>query len=199
MNLNTQIKHYRTTLNLSQDQLAEQLFVTRQTISNWETSKNYPDIHSIVLMSKLFNVSIDKLVEGDLESIKEKINENQVRNFTSISKKFSLLFLLFILSLIPVALLITQPFNPVIKCIGYIMIIILLSVTFYYALKVEKLKNKYSIHTFKEISAFMDGKTLEEIEKQREIGKRPYQLFLLIIGSLFIGFLVTYLVLSFIA
>ena len=60
MNLNHQIKYYRTTLNLSQDQLAEQLFVTRQTISNWETSKNYPDIHSIALMSKLFNVSIDE-------------------------------------------------------------------------------------------------------------------------------------------
>lgn len=47
MELNTQIKKYRTKLNLSQEELAEKVYVTRQTISNWETGKSYPDIYSL--------------------------------------------------------------------------------------------------------------------------------------------------------
>ena len=47
MELNAQIKKYRTEFNLSQEELAEKVYVTRQTISNWETGKSYPDIHSL--------------------------------------------------------------------------------------------------------------------------------------------------------
>lgn len=45
MNINQQIKAYRLKQNISQEELAEKIFVTRQTVSNWETGKNYPDIH----------------------------------------------------------------------------------------------------------------------------------------------------------
>ena len=55
MELNAQIKKYRTELNLSQEELAEKVYVTRQTISNWENGKSYPDIHSLLLLSSLFN------------------------------------------------------------------------------------------------------------------------------------------------
>lgn len=47
MELNKQIKKYRTIMNLTQEDLAERVYVTRQTISNWETGKSYPDIHSL--------------------------------------------------------------------------------------------------------------------------------------------------------
>ena len=63
MELNKQIKKYRTMMNLSQEELAEKVYVTRQTISNWETGKSYPDIHSLLLLSSLFNVSLDQLKE----------------------------------------------------------------------------------------------------------------------------------------
>ena len=53
----------------------------------------------------------------------------------------------------------------------------------YYALRVEKYKRKYDIQTYKEIVAFIDGKSLNEIEKAREEGKRPYQKALLTAGS----------------
>ena len=62
MELNAQIKKYRTELNLSQEELAEKVYVTRQTISNWENGKSYPDIHSLLLLSSLFNVSLDQLI-----------------------------------------------------------------------------------------------------------------------------------------
>ena len=44
-----------------------------QKISNWETGKNYPDINSLVLSNTLFGVSLDILVKGDLEEMKEEI------------------------------------------------------------------------------------------------------------------------------
>ena len=49
------------------------------------------------------------------------------------------------------------------------------------------------IQTYKEINAFMEGKRLDEIEKQREIAKRPYQKILIAIGCAVAAFLLTYL------
>ncbi|MDD6193273.1 MAG: helix-turn-helix transcriptional regulator [Lachnospiraceae bacterium] len=67
MEFANQLKKYRTEKNLSQEQLAEEIFVTRQTISNWETEKSYPDVHSLMLLSSLFQVSLDQLLKGDIE------------------------------------------------------------------------------------------------------------------------------------
>lgn len=75
MELNAQIKKYQTELNLSQEELAEKVYVTRQTISNWENGKSSPDIHSLLFLSSLFNVSLDQLIKGDIETMKEIINE----------------------------------------------------------------------------------------------------------------------------
>jgi len=61
--------------------------------------------------------------------------------------------------------------------------LIICAVGLYFALRVEKHKKKYDIQTYKEISAFMEGKSLDEIEKARESGKRPYQKVLLVISS----------------
>ena len=73
MEIGTQIKKYRNELKLSQEELAEKVFVTRQTISNWETEKNYPDIHSVLLLSSIFNISLDQLIKGDIEIMKKEI------------------------------------------------------------------------------------------------------------------------------
>ena len=45
MNLGSQIKKYRSALSMSQDELAEKLFVSRQSVSNWENDKTYPDMN----------------------------------------------------------------------------------------------------------------------------------------------------------
>ena len=74
MEINNQIKKYRTAMNLSQEELGEKVYVTRQTVSNWETGKSYPDIHSLLLLSSLFEVSLDQLIKGDIEVMKKEIN-----------------------------------------------------------------------------------------------------------------------------
>ena len=65
MELGNQIKKYRSELQISQEQLADRIYVSRQTISNWENEKSYPDVNSLILLSEVFQTSIDKLIKGD--------------------------------------------------------------------------------------------------------------------------------------
>lgn len=65
MNLGEKIVEMRKSKNLSQEQLAEKLDISRQTISNWENGKFYPDIDSLVKLSKCFNISLDDLLNYD--------------------------------------------------------------------------------------------------------------------------------------
>lgn len=58
MELGNQIKKYRSELQISQEQLADRIYVSRQTISNWENEKSYPDVNSLILLSEVFQTSI---------------------------------------------------------------------------------------------------------------------------------------------
>ena len=167
MELNAQIKKYRTELNLSQEELAEKVYVTRQTISNWENGKSYPDIHSLLLLSSLFNVSLDQLIKGDVETMKEIINEQEVKKFNYCGKIFSIHFLILIISAAPLFIWLEQ--------YAFIPFGVLFAITMFWASKVEKIKKENDIQTYKEIVAFTEGKKLDELHKAVEVGKRPYQ------------------------
>ena len=65
MNLGEQIKNRRKELNITQEELAKKLNVTRSAVSNWETEKNYPDLQTIVYISDELNISLDVLLKGD--------------------------------------------------------------------------------------------------------------------------------------
>ena len=71
MELGNQIREFRKAMHLSQDELAEKVLVARQTISNWENGKNFPDIQSLLLLSELFQITLDQLVKGDIAVTKE--------------------------------------------------------------------------------------------------------------------------------
>ena len=61
--------------DLTQEQVADALFVSRQTISNWENEKSYPDIISIIRLSDLYSISLDELLKGD-QKMMEHLNES---------------------------------------------------------------------------------------------------------------------------
>ena len=65
MDFGEQIKHIRQQENLTQEQFAEKLSVSRQAVSNWENNKNLPDIGMLILMSDVFQISLDQLIKGD--------------------------------------------------------------------------------------------------------------------------------------
>ena len=62
MTFGEKLKKLRTDKNLTQDELAEKIYVTRTAISKWETDKGYPSIDSLKQLSNLFEVSIDELI-----------------------------------------------------------------------------------------------------------------------------------------
>ena len=175
MDIGKQIKKYRTEMKFSQEELSEKIFVSRQTISNWENNKSYPDVKSLLLLSSLFNVSLDILIKGDLEEMKEKIKTEDIDGFKHDSNIFSILLLSTIL--LPV---------PLLRFMGYVGagILGLIAIgAIYYAIRVEKYKKNFNIQTYREILAFFEGKNMNELEKNQEYGKRPYQKFLLAIGA----------------
>ena len=175
MELGKQIKKYRTEATLSQEALADKIFVSRQTISNWENDKNYPDIKSLVLLSEVFHISLDHLIKGDLEKMKQEIDAQEYAKFQRDSTIFTVLFL--VLLIVPVPLVMLW------KWFGMALYLCLFGAGMYFALRIEKYKKKYDIQTYKEIVAFTNGKSLDEIEKAREEGKRPYQKALLTAAS----------------
>lgn len=62
--VNTMIKRLRLERNINQEQLAEQLHVTRQAVSNWETGKTQPDIETLTKIAEYFDVSVEYLIYG---------------------------------------------------------------------------------------------------------------------------------------
>lgn len=75
MEIKELIKKARAESGLTQEKAAEELCVSRQTISNWETGKSLPDIISILKMSDLYQISLDELMKGD-KKMEEKIKKD---------------------------------------------------------------------------------------------------------------------------
>ena len=170
MEIGNKIKNLRTNNHLSQEHLAEKIFVTRQTISNWENDKSYPDLNSVIRMSELFNITVDELVKGDITKMKEIIKKDDINHFQKESSIFTGFFILMIIS---APLLFYFLDN-----VGIVIWIIISALGMYYGIKVDKLKKKYDISSFKEIEAFLNGDKLDEIEKKVEKGKVPIRLLL---------------------
>lgn len=182
MKIAQQVKQRRQALGISQEELAERIYVTRQTVSNWETGKSYPDIGSLIRLSDLFGVSLDILLKGDLDEMKEQISDADRKRFDRDSAVYTVLLIAAILSAVPLAYFF--------RWIGAGVWLVLAAVMFYYSLRVEKQKKAFDIHTYREIVAFSQGKRLDEIEKARESGKRPYQQVLLAVACGAVAFAV---------
>lgn len=183
MELGKQIRKYRNERTLSQEALADKVYVSRQTVSNWENDKSYPDVKSLVLLSEVFAVSLDQLIKGDVEMVKEQINQTDQKKFGRLSNIFAILFL---------ATLITPiPLEHFLSYAGIAIWVVIFGAALYTAALVEREKKKFDVQTYREILAFTEGKSLSEIEKAREEGKRVYQKAFLVIATGVITLIVT--------
>ncbi len=72
MEIEKKLKDARVKAGLTQEQVADKIMVSRQTISNWENGKSLPDIVSIMNLSDLYQISLDELLKGD-QKMKEKM------------------------------------------------------------------------------------------------------------------------------
>ncbi|MCM6881143.1 helix-turn-helix domain-containing protein [Enterococcus italicus] len=157
MNFSKQLKKYRELNGYSQEILAEKIYVTRQTISKWENDKTYPDIHNLITLSVLFDITLDELVKGDVETMKKIVNSEH----TDKNTKGMLFFIL-------LALIVGVPSITIFGAKGYLPFGILWAISMVFALKIEKEKKKANVKTLKEIIAFIEGNPdLEPLQKQR--------------------------------
>ena len=183
MEIKNQVCAYRSQLGMSQEALGEAVYVTRQTVSNWETGKSYPDIQSLLRLSSLFRISLDQLIKGDVEQMKEKISNSEIRDFNRLSTVFMVMMVLSLLAWAPLAFFLGWW--------GIALAALLFAVTLWLAFKTEKDKKKYDIQSYKEIVAFLEGRRLDEISKAQEVAKRPYQKVLLTLGSAALAAVIT--------
>ena len=176
----------RQEAQLSQEELANRVYVSRQTISNWENDKSYPDVNSLVLLSEIFQTSLDNLIKGDVEVMKDVIQKEEIEKMNRYGKSYTIMLIVTVVSAVPLFLWL--------GVWAFIPWEIIWAVSMYFAFNVEKVKKDNDIQTYKEIVAFSEGKLLDDIYKQREIGKRPYRKILLAIGSTLIAFVVCVLI-----
>lgn len=100
MNLGNKILELRKRLGLSQEQLGEKVNVTRQTISNWELGETSPNIEQLKLLSRVFQISIDELLDNDINNLLvERVSntEKLAGIIIKILKGFGIFLLLYLL------------------------------------------------------------------------------------------------------
>lgn len=99
MKFSDKLKKLRTDNKLTQDQLAEKLFVTRTAISKWETDKGYPGIDSLKQISNLFKISVDDLISDEdikNKNIIEKQKSKKMYCLAMISFALTIIFAIFV-------------------------------------------------------------------------------------------------------
>lgn len=79
MDFGKTLKKRRSELNLTQEEIAKKIYVTRQTISNWENGKSYPDLDMLIKISDVYQVSIDSLLKGD-QDLKKSLDTQKVKS-----------------------------------------------------------------------------------------------------------------------
>lgn len=101
MEIGKKLKDARMKSGFTQENVAEKINVSRQTISNWENEKSYPDIISVIALSDLYSTSLDDLLKGDREMMEH------LEECTNVVKSAQKLIGAIILNAVTVILLIT--------------------------------------------------------------------------------------------
>lgn len=154
--IHNQIKLNRERLGITQDELASKLYVSRQTISNWETAHSYPDLENLLRLSVLFDVSLDDLLKGDVAVMKHELS------YARTSKWAWLMTVMLGISALSI--------GPSIKFWGWwglVLPVLLVNVSLYAGMKIERWKGQHQLKTYSEIVAFEKNKVIDENERQR--------------------------------
>lgn len=174
MDISNQIKTRREAMGLCQEQLAEKLYASRQTISNWERDKTYPDVQSLLMLSILFGTSIDTLVKGDVTVMEEAVERDRKRMGTRMMRLAVLMLLLlaaaFALILSPAFVWMEEAWGVgIASAVAFLPAVAALVV----AAILEQIKRENDLVTYREILAFMNGE--DEIDRDpRALPRRAW-------------------------
>ncbi len=169
MEIGARIKEHRRTAGMSQDDLAARVYVSRQTISSWENNKTYPDVQSLLLLSEIFDATVDSLIKGDVETMNETIERD-----STIMKRLSYVMLGFLLLMIACLVWIcvqvfawdwaleqTVP--------TFVLALVLWGIAMFAAAWLDRIKRNHDLITYHEILSFWNG---EQVDRDTERGRR---------------------------
>lgn len=167
MELGSHIKEHRTELGLSQDDLAERIYVSRQTISNWERGRTYPDAQSLLLLSNVFGVTVDSLIKEDVETMAQVINE-AVKKYNALST------ITVVSAVVFLALSAWAAFQfewgwgmhiaPTAAFAAVALVVMLVALVY-----MERMKKQHDLVTYREVLAFSRG---EQVDRDTLEGRR---------------------------
>lgn len=160
MEIAEQIKAGRARLGLTQNELAQKVFVSRQTISSWENDKTYPDVQSLMLLSQTFGTSIDDLVKGDVTRMKERL-EQDVKTLNRFGTGIALSVVAATIAIFATTWQERHGWTLGQQIPTMLIAVIACIALAYCVANAEKIKHDHDLQTFREISEFMDGRTPE--------------------------------------
>lgn len=171
MNLNkisNFIKTKRKELGITQDELAEKLFVTEKAISRWETGRGTPDISLLLPLSKELNIDVSELLNGE-ENKKNKNEVEQLIEYNEITKsnkynfQFKLTIFFYILSILSFLFYLRFEYDPNIEVNYFIRLLIIVIASIFVIIGnkiysnnyVEKLEDKKKVLKLSHIIVFI--------------------------------------------
>lgn len=157
MKIGQHIYQLRTTQNLTQEELASKVYVTRQTVSNWERGYSYPDLQSLMTISEYFNISVHELLKEDLPTIQRSLSMKAHQHFQQLSTEFTLLLIWFLISSIFSVYFFREN--------GLLLNLVISSLWLVYkSFQVERFKSDYQLRNYQDISDFLAGKITQPIK-----------------------------------
>ena len=167
MELAKHIKAHRGRLGMSQEELAEKIFVSRQTISNWETDRTYPDVQSLLLLSNLFDVSIDSLIKGDVEEMKAVLS-------VEAKKLNSLGIAMAVFGAAAVVWVLVTALMDLDLAVIIIPGILLWIPAMICGAKAEQIKRDNKLYTYRAVEAFMNGEDFDVMNERNQNAGRHW-------------------------
>ena len=169
MEIGNRIREHRMSANMSQDDLAARIYVSRQTISSWENGKTYPDIQSLLLLSEVFGATIDELVKGDVETMEKSVEKD-----IGMLNRLGIVMMAFVLlALVALAWFTVQSVVwdwPVMQTLPTLALsIVLWGIAMAAGIWAERIKKENDVITYSEVVSFVKG---EPVERETERGRR---------------------------
>lgn len=145
MDFGTRLKEARARLGLRQEDIADGIDVSRQTVSNWENNRSLPDLRSIVEISDIYQISLDDLLKGDRKVMEKLIKDSDIK---TMENKLNILTLIVLVTSSSTLLFIdgdilSSTSMPVLNTVSIFLRILLIGLLFYTIIKYVKMRNDY--------------------------------------------------------
>lgn len=168
MEVGQRLKDLRAEAHMSQDDLAARVYVSRQTISSWENGKTYPDVQSLLLLSEIFDVTVDSLIKGDVEAMTKTV-DSDVRTMKRLSYVMTVFIVLTVIACGWFSFQVAVWDWPIEQAVPTILLaLVLWGIAMFAALWAERIKKEHDLITYREVLAYWNGKPVDrDTEKGR--------------------------------